>query len=239
MSEKEKEKRPSIHQGHRKRAKEEFLARGLNGMSDHRVLELLLFYAIPQGDVNPLAHALVDHFGGLEGVFHATVDQLTQVKGVGLNTATLIQLVPAVAGYYMGRQAEVNTVLTESWQFRELLMPLFFSQRNEMAYLMCLDGKNKLIAYRQLGEGVVDKLSLSVRKVVDVAVSCDAVRVVLAHNHVSGVAIPSNADIETTRMLWKFLKQIGIELFDHFIIAGEDMVSMRDTGFFNSLWTRD
>ncbi len=238
VSEKEKEKRPSIHQGHRKRVKEEFLARGLNGMSEHRVLELLLFYAIPQGDVNPLAHALVDRFGGLEGVFHATVEQLMQVKGVGLNTATLIQLVPAVAGYYMGRQAEVNTVLTELWQFRELLMPLFFGQREEVAYLLCMDGKNKLINYYRVGEGVADQLSLTVRKVAEVALVSGATRVAMAHNHVSGIAIPSGADLKTTEMLWEFLMISQVELIDHFIIAGDEMVSMRASGYFNTFRLR-
>ena len=61
----------NVHAGHRQRVKAEFLARGLAGMPDHRVLELLLFYAIPQGDVNPLAHALLDHFGSLSAVFQA------------------------------------------------------------------------------------------------------------------------------------------------------------------------
>ena len=72
----------SIHQGHRQRVKTEFLARGLEGMPDHRALELLLYYAIPQGDVNPLAHALLEHFGDLTAVFHATYEQLLEVKGI-------------------------------------------------------------------------------------------------------------------------------------------------------------
>ena len=91
----------NIHAGHRKRAKAEFLARGLEGLPDHRVLELLLFYAIPQGDVNPLAHRLLEHFGSLSGVFNATHEQLTAVKGIGENTATLIRLVTAVGGRYL------------------------------------------------------------------------------------------------------------------------------------------
>ena len=93
MADQKREKKaPSVHTGHRKRTKDEFLANGLNGLPDHKVLELLLFYAIPQGDVNPLAHTLMEHFGSLAGVFHATPEQLMSVDGVGYNTAVLIQI---------------------------------------------------------------------------------------------------------------------------------------------------
>lgn len=223
----------SIHTGHRQRAKTEFLARGLEGMPDHRALELLLFYAIPQGDVNPLAHALIDHFGGLEGVFNATYDQLLEVKGIGPNAATLIRLLPALAGRYMERRTEMDGQLLTTWQFRELLLPYFFGARNEMAYLVCMDGKDKLITCRKLGEGIADQVAIVTRKVMEAALSCNATRVALAHNHVSGVAMPSAADLHTTQELRRVLKQVSIELVDHFIIADDDMVSMRESGYFN------
>lgn len=225
---------PSIHQGHRKRAKEEFLARGLNGVADHKALELLLFYAIPQGDVNPLAHELVDRFGGLDGVFHATYDQLMNVKGVGANTATLIQLVPALAGYYLERRADLGSQVKEPWQFQELLAPLFFGARDETAYLVCLDGKNKVIACRELGEGIVNEVTIVTRKVMEVALECNAAKVALAHNHVSGLAAPSGADAYATRELWQMLRKVGIDLIDHLIMADGELVSMAASGYFHS-----
>ena len=97
----------SIHTGHRARVKEEFLARGLSGLADHKVLELLLFYAIPQGDVNPLAHRLVERFGSLSGVFNAPYEELVKVKGVGANTATLIRLLPEIAARYLAQHLKV------------------------------------------------------------------------------------------------------------------------------------
>lgn len=222
----------SIHTGHRQRAKTEFLARGLEGMADHRALELLLFYAVPQGDVNPLAHALIDHFGGLEGVFHATYEQLLEVKGVGPSTATLIRLMPALAGRYMERRTEMDGQMLTPWQFKELLMPLFFGARNELAYLVCMDGKNKLIACRKLGEGIADQVAIVTRKVMEAALSCNASRVALAHNHLSGVALFSAADLHATRELRRTLRQVDVELVDHFIIADDEMVSMAESGCF-------
>lgn len=144
----------NIHAGHRQRVKGEFLARGLEGMPDHKVLELLLFFAKPQGTSTLWAHALMERFGSLSGVFHATYDQLLEVKGVGENTATLIKLIPAIGGRYLQDRTDLSQIFRESWQFRELLAPYFFGARNELVYLVCLDGKGKLIACRRLGEGV-------------------------------------------------------------------------------------
>ena len=90
------------HTGHRERMKAEFLARGLEGWPDHRVLELLLFYTIPQGDVNDLAHELVERFGSLAGVLDASVEELKKVKGVGDHTAVFLRMLPAVLGRYQG-----------------------------------------------------------------------------------------------------------------------------------------
>ena len=220
----------SIHTGHRQRVKEEFLARGLEGMPDHRVLELLLFYAIPQGDVNPLAHELLEHFGSLSGVFHATYEDLLKVKGVGPNTAALIQLIPAVGGRYMADRVSLDGQMTCAEDYMEALAPYFFGARTELCYLLCLDGKSKVIACRKVGEGIVDEVPVLTRKVMEVTLSCNSSKVVLAHNHVSGIAKPSHADIATTRQLRELLASVKVNLIDHLIIVDGDMVSMAQSG---------
>ena len=231
MPDRREDKRPpGVHTGHRKRMREEFLRTGAAGMEDHRLLELLLFYAIPQGDVNPLAHRLVDHFGSLTGVLHATYDQLVGVPGVGHNTATLLQLVPAVAARYMERSASMDGQIVNVWQLKEMLEPYFFGQRDELAYLVCMDGKSKVLATRKLGQGVVDTVQIVTRKVLEAALACNASQVVLAHNHVSGVAVPSHADVDTTLRLKRLLAEADISLTDHLIFAGGDMVSLAQSG---------
>lgn len=225
------EKKPGVHAGHRQRMREEFLRTGAAGMADHRLLELILFYAIPQGDVNPLAHRLVDHFGSLAGVFHATCDQLLEVPGVGPSTAVLLQLIPAAAARYMEQNASFDGQIVSVWQLKEQLDPYFFGQRDELAYLVCMDGKNKLLAVRKLGEGIMDMVQIVSRKVMEAALACNASRVVLAHNHVSGTACPSQADVSTTLRLKRVLAEAAnIELLDHLIFAGGDMVSMAESG---------
>lgn len=207
--------------------------RGLDGLPDHKVLELLLFYAIPRGDVNPVAHRLVEHFGSLAGVFHATYDQLMEVKGVGASAAVLLQLVPAVSARYMEESASFDGQIVSTWQFQELLRPLFFGKRDEVAYLVCMDGKNKVLATKKLGEGVANAVQITARKVLEAALTCNATRVALAHNHASGLALWSDADVQTTFRLRDLLEEAGIELVDHLIVAGDDMVSMAESGMLN------
>ena len=210
-------KRPeNPHQDHRKRVKKEFRDRGysLTGMPDHRALELLLFYAIPRRDVNTLAHELERHFGGIVGVFHATPEQLMEVEGVGPDTAALIRLVMELSGRYPERMY--------SFEGRVVTMGQ-----------ICMDGKNKVIAQRKLGEGVADAVQITARKVLEAALSCNATRVVLAHNHVSGVALPSEADIATTRRLKAVLAEAGVQLLDHIVFANDEATSMAESGLMN------
>jgi len=237
MPEKKEKKEPpgGAHAGHRQRMREEFLRTGAEGMADHRLLELLLFYAIPKVDVNPLAHRLVDHFGSLAGVFHATHDQLVRVSGVGQSTAVLLQLVTALGARYMEQTASFDGQVVNIWQLKELLEPYFFGQRDELAYLVCMDGKSKVQAVRKLGEGIVDTVPITVRKVTEAALGCNASQVVLAHNHVSGVAMPSQADVDTTLRLKHLLAEMEITLVDHLIFAGGDMVSMAQSGLLSGL----
>ena len=91
---------PELHKNHRMRVKERFLREGLSSFADHEVLELLLFYSIPQGDVNPLAHRLIDKFKTPSAVFNASLEELCEVDGIGEHTAILIKMIPQISGYH-------------------------------------------------------------------------------------------------------------------------------------------
>ena len=142
-----------VHEGHRDRMKREFLQGGLRHFSEPRVLELRLFYSRLQGDVNPLAHRLLEAFGSLSGVLDASPADLAKVPGVGENTVVLLKLIPAVAARYLASRTSADVIISDSASLRTLFLPYFFGARNEMSFLACFDGKLKLLGVRLLSEG--------------------------------------------------------------------------------------
>lgn len=217
------------HTGHRERMKAEFLARGLEGWPDHRVLELLLFYTIPQGDVNDLAHELVERFGSLAGVLDASVEELKKVKGVGDHTAVFLRMLPAVLGRYQGARTRLSAIINSPEEAYAWLEPYFFGARNEMVYVLCMDGKRQVLGVRKVAEGSIEMAEVNTRRIAEEAIGLRAAQIYVAHNHVSNLAIPSQADWLTTDTLRGALRPIGIELIDHLVFVDGDMVSLKDS----------
>ena len=221
------------HDGHRSRLKMEFLARP-DSFPDHKLLELLLFYANPRSDTNPLAHTLLEQFGSLAGVLDATPEQLQKVPGVGTHAAVLFRAAKELSGRYLTGRTRMDVIAQGSRDYYPILRPYFFGARNEQVYLLCMDGKQKVLGVRKIGEGNVNAVAVTTRLIVEAALSLNAVRVVLSHNHVSGLAFPSEDDIATTYSLQGILGQVGVTLCDPLVFVDDDMVSLRDSGFYKT-----
>ena len=216
----------SIHDGHRQRLKDRFLKEGLDHFEDIQVLELLLFYCIPRQDTNPLAHALLDHFGSLPRVLEAEPAELKKVPGVGDSVATFLPLVVAANRYYMVKRRDNETILPTLEECGSYMVPFFHGRKNETVFLLCLDAKCKVITCTEVGEGSVNSAAVPIRRIVEMALGANATSVVLAHNHHSGLAIPSGEDVQTTRRLGVALEAVEIRLIDHIIVADKDYVSL-------------
>ena len=219
-----------LHDGHRARKKELFRRNGLDGFADHEVLELLLYYAIPRRDTNEIAHRLLAKFGSLQNVFHAPAEELAKVDGVGESAALYLTLLPEVhkrAMRSVGKERVLNSVDKCGRYFLELLG----GERQEALYEACLDAKGKLLSCKKLAQGSADSAVLSVRQVVENALLCGASGVVLAHNHPSGIALPSESDRAATLWIRDALKPMDIRLLDHIIVADGDFVSMNQSGY--------
>jgi len=221
----------SIHAGHRQRLKNLFLTSGLEGMSDYQALELLLGFSIPQGDVNPLAHELLNEFGTISGVLNARHEDLLKMKGVGPNTASMLRLIPAMAARCQAERVKLGGQLISPSDYWQALSPYLCGKQVEVCYMLCMDGMGKLITSCKLGDGVVNKVNIPQRKVMETALRHNAAMVVLGHNHVSGFAKPSGADIAYTQSLSKLLWSVEIRLADHLIVVDDDWVSMAESGY--------
>lgn len=218
-----------MHDGHRERIKKRFLEQGLDGFDDHNVLELLLFYALPRQDTNPLAHALLDHFGSLDAVLEAPREELLKVPGIGENAATLLQLVPAVSRRYEMTKNDFGEILDSTQKAGDYLTARYLYERDEVVCVICLDAKRRVLCCKNLFRGDVNSAGVSVRKIAELAIAKNASAVILSHNHTSGIALPSREDEQTTKRVKTALDAMGIELLDHIIVAGDDYISMAES----------
>lgn len=225
----------SIHEGHRQRLKNRFLSEGLDGFGEHEVLELLLFYCIPRRDTNEIAHKLLTRFGSLAQVMDASVKDIQSVDGIGENAAVFLKLVKAAGRAYQISSRAQKVCLNTIEECGDYLIPFLEGNRYETLYLLSLDAKCMLLNCQEIGLGGINSANVPIRHIVDMALSSNATSVVIAHNHPSGIALPSYEDIRTTNRLAQALHMVDVILTDHIIVADGDYISMTQSGLFTPL----
>lgn len=216
----------SVHDGHRGRVKERFLKEGIMGMQEHEILEFLLFYCIPRRDTNVIAHNLINRFGNLAKVLDAPIRELKKVEGMGENAAIFLRLVKELIGSYHVSRSKESLILTSYEECAEYLKPFFYGLQTETVMLLSLDAKCMVLDCRVIGEGSVTSAGVPIRKIVDTALSTNAVSVVLAHNHPGGLAIPSQEDRAVTNRVALALQYVDIVLTDHIVVCENESISM-------------
>ena len=222
----------SIHNGHRQRMRDRFLADGLDGFSEHEVLEMLLYYCIARKDTNEIAHALINEFGSFARVLEAPIHELEKVPGMGHSAAVYLHFMSASSRYYRTNRVKHMKVLDSFEACTAVLDPYFDGRRNEAVFMLCLDAKCQLLGCKLVGEGSINSAGVPVRKIVEAALSTNASSVVLAHNHPSGIAIPSGDDVRTTQMIAEALRTVDVHLIDHLVFSDDECVSMCQSGLF-------
>lgn len=228
-------KKPAAHyHGHRQRLREKFLKAvdgdGAESIADYELLELLLFLAIPQKDVKPLAKDLLDRFGSLGAVFSASPSSLIGVPGIKENAAVALKVVHA-ASLRMIREDVQDQPILSSWD--RLLdychAAMAFADVEEFR-LLFLDRKNRLLRDERQQRGTVDQTPIYVREVVKRALELHASAVIMVHNHPSGDPQPSASDIATTDKVREALRHVDIALHDHLIISRTGYCSFKSDG---------
>lgn len=218
------------HDGHRQRMRERFLAQGLAGFAPHEILELILFYAIPRANVNPLAHRLMDTFGSLHAVLEADAEDLMKVEGIGQNAAALISLFGQMdRELKKSRSAERKQLKNRSAAQRHCL-GLLSGLRQEHLYLVCLNAQMEVLQNALIARGTLNEVQAYPRLVAEAALRANAHAVLLCHNHPGGSLIPSRADLDMTDALSRLLSSLDVMLADHIIVAGEETLSLVECG---------
>jgi DNA repair protein RadC len=215
------------HAGHRQRLRARFLDAGAKALADYELLELVLFRAIPQRDVKPLAKDLLTRFGSFAEVISAPKERLAEIGGLSDAAVTELKIVEAAAHRLARGEVKRREVLS-SWSsvLDYCRSAMAFADREQFRVLF-LDKRNQLIADEVQQTGTVDHTPVYPREVVKRALELSATAVILVHNHPSGDPTPSRADVEMTRAIVEVAKPLGIAVHDHLIVGKHGHASLK------------
>lgn len=216
----------NLHENHRARMQARVERDGLESLAEHEALEYLLYLSIPRMDTNELAHRLIEHFGDFCKVMEAEPEELAQVDGIGPKSAHLISTVMAYSRYYTLKKRVTRQSLRKAESAIEYVKPLFRGIQNEQPYLILLDDACRPMQDLRIAEGVPNRVTVDTRKLLRAVARTNSTCGILAHNHPSGLALPSEADRLTTYRIMEVTGQLGFTIIDHIIVAGEDACSM-------------
>lgn len=219
------------HDGHRQRMRKKYLTHGLDIFEDHEILEIMLYYAVPRKDTNPIAHKLLNRFGSLSAVFDAPVDLLCEA-GLSENAAVLVKLIPDLLSVYMCDKYNPNKKTLSDQDIPKMLINKFLGKDSEMVCLILMDSKFKELYFGIISKGSITNADLNIPMICNLALRYHARYVIVAHNHPSGVCLPSKADLKVTTKLYIALSHLNIKLLDHYIVADDDCISLSQSNVF-------
>lgn len=235
-----------IHKGHRQRVLKELVEFGISeDVRPHKVLEAILFFTIPRKDTSELAYIVWEYFGrSFTRVMEASVEELVassqtdrkDIPKISEYTARHIKSIMEIAKYYYREKAKEEKWTLNRREGAVFLFKNLVDKNVETVYMLCLDNTNRFLACPKLSEGDEFEASVSPRTLIKKVTQIGATKVLIAHNHPRGNALPSEADLITTRRLAVALSGIGARLIDHIIVADKDFVSIRDSSEYEYLF---
>jgi DNA repair protein RadC len=212
------------------RPRERLVREGAQALSDPELLALLLRVGVRGKSAVELGRDILQHFGSLHGLFGATLDDCTEVHGLGMAKYAQLQAVMELARRAIAEQLQAGEAFGSPELVKRYLRIKLGGQRHESFVVLFLDVKHRLIADRELFRGTLTQTSVYPREVVIEALDYNAASVILAHNHPSGLPEPSDADLRLTGALVKALSLVDIRVLDHFIVAGPLVHSFAEHG---------
>lgn len=221
------------HKGHRQRLRNRFLSSSLASFAPHEVLELLLSYCIPQSNVNPLAHRLIDRFGSVAGVLDATPEELQSVSGIGTASAEFLKLLPAFIEYYRFDKHGGKQWLLTPFGLSEYCAALFEDEPCCDMLLIALNVQGELLGHwpMVLPKNATDVTAEYQRIAANMAMQSGAYAIVIAHRHADGSIEPDDFDIQFIYDMRAAMDPIGVLLLDQMIVGADDICSMAIQGF--------
>jgi len=212
------------------RPRERLVRDGAAALSNPELLALLLRVGVRGKSAVELGHDILQHFGSLHSLFGATLNDFSEVHGLGMAKYAQLQAVMELARRAIGEQLQLGATMTSPELVKRYLRIRLGGQHHESFVVLFVDVRNRLIADKELFRGTLTQTSVYPREVVKAALACNAASVILAHNHPSGLPEPSDADLQLTRSLSQALALVEVRVLDHFVVAGPLVHSFAENG---------
>lgn len=218
----------NIHSGHRERLLETVYNVGLQGLSNIQIMEFILFYVFPRGDVNPLAHRLLDKFKNISFVLDASLDDLVAVKGMGKTSAKKLKSIVEIFNVYTTAKANRKGGLYTFGDIYDYAESLLRYKTTEEFYVFGFDNKGEYVADRCLARGTLNMVGIEMREISNFVNTYKVPVVYIAHNHPGGSCIASPQDKIAAQQLKRKFEFNGCELRDNFIVGDDGIYSIEE-----------
>lgn len=212
------------------RPRERLIKHGAAILSDAELLAVFLRVGVAGKSAVDLARDMVQHFGSLNGLFGASLNDFSKLNGLGPAKYAQLQAVLELAKRSLSEELQAGVTLSSPQAVKQYLQLLLGGKAYESFAVLFLDVKNRLIACEELFRGTLTHTSVYPREIVKVALAHNAASVILAHNHPSGTPEPSAADHTLTQALKQALALIDVRVLDHFVVAGKNVYSFTEHG---------
>ena len=218
-----------LHAGHRARMRRKLLTYGPKIFDTYELLEMLLYYAIPYKDTNPIAKRLLMEFGSLEGVLTAMPEELSRVSGIGERAAELLVTVGRVSNALWLDSSSASVIYNDYDRAGRRMVEYFRGNKKSAVVMMLLDNGMRERAIVTVYEDVFyGSAAVKAAPFINEAILAGASVVITAHNHPFGPAVATDSDMETNRMIDIALEQIGIAVAEHYVVSGEKYLGTRE-----------
>ena len=212
------------------RPREKLLQRGAQALSDAELLAIFLRTGVQGKSAVDLSRELLADHGGLAALMGASLSRFCQSKGLGDAKYAQLQAVMELSRRYLGDVLQRDQVFSSAASTRRYLQAQLRGEPREVFAALYLDNRHRLIRYEPLFFGTIDSAAVYPREIARRALELNSAALIVAHNHPSGVAEPSDADVRITRRISDALALLDIRLLDHCVVAGAEVVSLAERG---------
>lgn len=220
-----------LHSGHRERLTDLVQSAGLDGVSEIQAVEFLLTYIFPRGDVNPLAHKLLERFGSFSNIIDADVTDLQTVEGINTRSAKKINLLGQVIDFYTLSKLNKNINLQNTGKFLDLLEELLRVQSTENLFLFAINSNFRLTQKKRFDLKKVRDVGMNPLDLYSFVSSTKLSYLIVAHNHPNGSAMASAEDHDAVAYIEQLLQPLDCKLLDSFIVGEDGIYSEKQDSY--------